>query len=152
MNTNKNIILLGISLLISFIIFKKYRAEENNYKEYYILQVGAYNNYDNVIKNTKTLENYMVYEENNMYKIFIGITKDNSVYKKLEKNYAKELNTFKKTMKINDKELEKKIENFDSVIKNTNDKSSLNIIIKEELKIFENFLNKKRKIWYHINS
>ncbi len=49
-------------------------------------------------------------------------------------------------MKINDKELEKKIENFDSVIKNTNDKSSLNIIIKEELKIFENFLNKKRKI------
>ncbi len=79
MNTKKIIILLGISLLFSFIIFKKYSAEENNYKEYYILQVGAYNNYDNVIKNTKTLDNFMVYEDINMYKIFIGFTKDNSV-------------------------------------------------------------------------
>ena len=39
-------------------------------------------------------------------------------------------------------EIENKINNFDKVIKNTDDKTNLNIIIKEELKILEKFLNK----------
>ena len=109
---------------------------------YNILQVGAYSNYDNVVKNTRELENYIVYEENNLYKIFIGITSDTEIYNKLVTTYASNLSTFKKTVKINNEEIENKINNFDKVIKNTDDKTNLNIIIKEELKILEKFLNK----------
>jgi len=142
MNIKKIVILLIIALFFSSIIYFKYNKEENTAKEYYILQVGAYSNYDNVVKNTRELENYIVYEENNLYKIFIGITSDTEIYNKLVTTYASNLSTFKKTVKINNEEIENKINNFDKVIKNTDDKTNLNIIIKEELKILEKFLNK----------
>lgn len=142
MNIKKIVILLIIALFFSSIIYFKYNKEENITKEYYILQVGAYSNYDNVVKNTRDLENYIVYEENNLYKIFIGITSDTEIYNKLVTTYASNLSTFKKTVKINNEEIENKINNFDKVIKNTDDKTNLNIIIKEELKILEKFLNK----------
>ena len=142
MNIKKIVILLIIALFFSSIIYFKYNKEKNIAKEYYILQVGAYSNYDNVVKNTRELENYIVYEENNLYKIFIGITSDTEIYNKLVTTYASNLSTFKKTVKINNEEIENKINNFDKVIKNTDDKTNLNIIIKEELKILEKFLNK----------
>ena len=70
---NKKIILgvVIISLIFSIFIFKKYKASENSYKTLYVIQVGAYKDYENVIKNTRNFDNYIVYEENNLYKIFI---------------------------------------------------------------------------------
>lgn len=144
MNIKKIVVLLSIALFFSFLIFKKYNANENEYKEYYILQVGAYSNYDNVIKNTRDLENYIIYEEENLYKIFIGITGNKSIYDELVNIYAPNIKTFKKVIKLKNEEIENKIENFDKIIENTNDLTKLNMIIKEELKILEKFLNKTK--------
>lgn len=144
MNNKKIVVLLAIALFFSFLIFNKYNAKENKTKEYFILQVGAYSNYDNVIKLTKNLENYIVYKEDNLYKIFIGITTDTNVYEKLVNIYAKDINVFKKVIKIKNEELENKILNFDKVLKTTDKKGNINIIIKEELKLLENFLNKNK--------
>lgn len=143
-------IILGIALLFSCIIYIKYKNNDKGTNEYYILQVGAYKNYDNVIKKTREYENYIIYEEDDLYKIFIGITKDNELYDKLSKIYANNSNTFKKVIKIRDEEFETKIKNYDKVINKTDDKTNLNIIIKEELKLLEKLLNKQEKIWYHM--
>lgn len=142
-NIKKIASIVGLTLLFSFVIFKAYNAEEENYTTLYIIQIGAYKSYDNVIKNTRTLENYIIRKEEDLYKIYIGITFNEEVYNKLISLYSEKHDTFKKTLKITDKEFIEKIENYDKVILNTNKINNINIIIKEELKLFDNFLNKK---------
>lgn len=142
-NIKKITIFLSIPLLFSIIIYKTYKKEPVKYKELYIIQTGAYKNYDNVVKNTKNLNNYIVYNEDDLYKIFIGLTLEEEVFNKLQKYYGENHETYKKTINITDKEFIKKISEYDRVIKNSNNKNNLNIIIKEELKLLDKFLNKK---------
>lgn len=142
-NIKKIASIIGITLLFSFVIFKAYNAEEEKYRILYIIQIGAYKSYDNVIKNTRTLENYIIRKEGDLYKLYIGITFNEEVYNKLTSLYGEKHDIFKKTLKITDKEFIEKIEDYDKVILNTNKINNINIIIKEELKLFDNFLNKK---------
>lgn len=142
----KNIgLILIITLIFSLIIFKHYNAKETEYEELYILQIGAYKNYDNVIKNTLELENYIIYQEKDLYKIFIGITMDDEIFDKLKTIYADNITTFKKVIKTNDEKFIRNIKDYDELIKNTNDSKSLNLIIKEELKELNKLLNKNNK-------
>lgn len=141
---NKKIILgvVIISLIFSIFIFKKYKASENSYKTLYVIQVGAYKDYENVIKNTRNFDNYIVYEENNLYKIFIGLTFDKNIYDKLINIYVKDNSSFQKEIKITNDEFIKNINTYDTLIKNTNDKERLNLIIKEEMKLLNKLLKK----------
>lgn len=140
---NKKIIIgvVVISLIFSFFIFKKYKANENSYKTLYIIQVGAYKDYENVIKNTRNFDNYIVYEEDNLYKIFIGLTFDKNIYDKLINIYVKDDNSFRKEIKITNDDFIKNINTYDTLIKNTSDKERLNLIIKEEMKLLKDLLN-----------
>ena len=108
MNIKKISLILLIALFFCFIVFKHYKAADKNYEEIYIIQVGAYKNYDNIIKVTKNLDNYLIYEEDNLYKIFIGLSTNEEVFNKLTDTYAKEMKIFKKTLKITNKDFEKK--------------------------------------------
>jgi len=141
---NKKIILgvVIISLIFSIFIFKKYKASENSYKTLYVIQVGAYKDYENVIKNTRNFDNYLVYEENNLYKIFIGLTFDKNIYDKLINIYVKDNSSFQKEIKVTNDEFIKNINTYDTLIKNTNDKERLNLIIKEEMKLLNKLLKK----------
>lgn len=150
-NIKKIGLLLLIALFFSFIIFKHYEGKTQTYYEFYIIQVGAYENYDNVIKKTKEFDNYIIYQENNLYKIFIGVTCNDKIYEELINTYSKNKTTYKKIIKTTDEELIKAIKNYDSIIKNTKNKNDLNIIIKEELKLLNKLLSKKTKEWYHVN-
>lgn len=144
MNIKKFSLLLLIALFFGFIIFKKYKATDKNYEEIFILQVGAYKDYENVTKVTKNYENYIVYEEDGLYKLFIGVSTNNETYNKLINIYASNIKTFKKTLKITDKEFIRKLKEYDELIKVTNKKENLNIIIKEELKLLKNILDKTK--------
>jgi hypothetical protein len=144
-NIKKIGLLIIVALFFSFIIFKKYKGSTENYYKFHIIQVGAYKNYDNVIKKTKEFENYIIYEEDNLYKIFIGVTTDIKTYDELVKTYSNGNNTFKKTIKTTDEKFIKTIKNYDEIIKNTKNKNESNLIIKEELKLLDKLLSKKQK-------
>ena len=142
MNKKKILGVVIISLIFSIFIFKKYKASENSYKTLYVIQVGAYKDYENVIKNTRNFDNYIVYEENNLYKIFIGLTFDKNIYDKLINIYVKDNSSFQKEIKVTNDEFIKNINTYDTLIKNTNDKERLNLIIKEEMKLLNKLLKK----------
>ena len=129
-------------IIISIIIYKSYSAKSNDYTEIYIIQIGAYESYDNVIKNTRNLENYLIWNEDNLYKIYVGLTLNDDIYNKILKKYNITGTPFKKTLKITDSKLIKSIENYDEILKNTDNKNNMNMVIKEELKLLENFLHK----------
>ena len=136
MNCKKIIIPIILSLCFFLLIYKKYKNKKVEYKEIYILQVGAYKSYDNVINKTKYLDNYIIYKENDLYKIFLGVSLNNNTYNKLE-NFYNEDSTFKKVIKISNEEYINNLKKYDTLINETNDKELLNTIIKKELRELE---------------
>mgnify|MGYP000471352687 FL=1 len=136
MNYKKIIIPIILSLCFFLLIYKNYKNKKVEYKEIYILQVGAYKSYDNVINKTKYLDNYIIYKENDLYKIFLGVSLNNNTYNKLE-NFYNEDSTFKKVIKISNEEYINNLKKYDTLINETNDKELLNTIIKKELRELE---------------
>ena len=136
MNYKKIIIPIILSLCFFLLIYKNYKNKKVEYKEIYILQVGAYKSYDNVINKTKYLDNYIIYKENDLYKIFLGVSLNNNTYNKLE-NFYNEDSTFKKVIKVSNEEYINNLKKYDTLINETNDKELLNTIIKKELRELE---------------
>lgn len=132
---NKKILLIFIvlSIILSITLYKKYKSN-TSYNKYYILQVGAYKDINNISKVTKNYNNYIVYKEDNLYKIFIGVTKDIDIYNRLVDTYSDKTSSFKKEIIINDTNFNKKISEYDNLINKIDKTSDLDIIIKSELK------------------
>lgn len=139
----KKIYLLAviIALLFSCGIYSLSKYKKNENKVAYLLQIGAYQNYDNALEFAKKLDSYTIKSENNLYKIIVGITMNDEVYNKLISYYGSDYETYKKTIKIEDKNLEKTIKMYDSVLKSLEDKEDINLILKEELKYIDNIKN-----------
>ncbi len=132
-----------ISVCFYYFIYSKYNKKEDNYTKVYLLQVGAYENYDNVVNVSKDYENYIVIKEDNLYKLLIGVTESEEVFDKFVKLYIKENKDYlKRDIKLTNKELEKNINKYDIVIKNTENIKEINLVVKEGLKEIKDFINK----------
>lgn len=140
MNKKIVLIIVLISLIFFSIIFKKYKTDFDDFETLYLLQIGAYKNYDNVAKNTRDLENYIVHEEDDLYKIFVGASLSEEVIETLIHTYQIN-NSYKKELKLKDYELINKLEKYDKIIKSVENKEALDKVIKEELKILEKYLS-----------
>ena len=103
MNKKIFFVVLILSLAFSFLIYKNYSADTDEYKSVYLIQVGAYKDYNNAVLASKNYSNSIIRKEGELYKIFIGATRNEDVYKKIVKIYLKEDNTFMKEIRISDK-------------------------------------------------
>lgn len=140
---NKKIIFLLISVsifLVSFITIK-YFENKCSYVTYYILQEGAFKNYNGVIKTTRNYNNYVISKEDELYKIYIGVTLDKEVYNKLISMYSKTSSTYMKKVNINNKEFYNKVRTYDNLIKNSDNLKEVDLIVKEELKLLKKILD-----------
>lgn len=111
-------ILLGI-IFASFLILK-YKNKDIDVlstETVYLLQIGAYQNYENVVKVTKTLPSYVIIEEDGKTKIIVGITKDNNNLEKLKKNYE---NIYIREEQIDNKEFLDYLTKYDYLLNETN--------------------------------
>lgn len=101
----------------------------------YLIQSGAYSSYDNM-RASAVNYSYIYYEEDNLYKIIIGITKSKDNINKIKEVYGEGVivNTY-----YNDDELlNSKIIEYDRKLNNTND-------LEEEKKIIIEMLNLYKK-------
>lgn len=140
---NKKIIFLLISIsifLVSFITIK-YFENKCSYVTYYILQEGTFKNYNGVIKTTRNYNNYVISKEDELYKIYIGVTLDKDVYNKLISMYSKTSSTYMKKVNINNKEFYNKVRTYDNLIKNSDNLKEVDLIVKEELKLLKKILD-----------
>lgn len=143
MNKKIILILIIITCLFSCSIFGLYKRKSVVKNKYYLLQVGAYKNYGRVSKKTKEYENYLVLKEEDLYKLYIGVTKDNEVYKKLVNLYTNTSSIYKKEISLSNQKFDDTLTKYDSLIKNSEDIKEINLIIKSELKFLEEMLAKK---------
>lgn len=143
MNKKFLLILIIITCLFSCSIFGLYKRKSVVKNKYYLLQVGAYKNYDSISKKTKEYENYLVLKEEDLYKLYIGVTKDKEVYKKLVNLYASTSSIYKKEITLYNQKFDDTLTKYDSLIKNSEDIKEINLVIKSELKFLEEMLAKK---------
>lgn len=143
MNKKFLLILIIITCLFSCSIFGLYKRKSVVKNKYYLLQVGAYKDYDSISKKTKEYENYLVLKEEDLYKLYIGVTKDKEVYKKLVNLYASTSSIYKKEITLSNQKFDDTLTKYDSLIKNSEDIKEINLLIKSELKFLEEMLAKK---------
>lgn len=100
----------------------------------YLIQAGAYSNYDNMVNNT-LLSNYIYYQDDGMYKSIIGFTLNKDNIDKIKKTYSGEVIVTEYYSK--DQTLNKKISDYDNKIIETNDDNEIKNIVFEMLELYK---------------
>lgn len=100
----------------------------------YLVQSGAYSSYDNMRSNTIGY-NYVYYEEDELYKTVIGITKNKENIDKIKKVYDGEV--IISEYYIEDELLNSKIIEYDNMLKKEEDNDKIKEIVIEMLNLYK---------------
>lgn len=104
---------------------------------FYFLQQGIYTNSYSLKNNTKHLTNKIIDKSNNKYYVYVAITKDKDIADKIIKIYKnKGISLIKKEKYLKSKEFSNSVDQFDILVKDTNEEDE--IITIEEV-ILENY-------------
>ena len=100
----------------------------------YLLQTGAYSDYNKMRTNSLSYD-YAYYEESGMYKTIIGITQDKNNINKIKKAYGDDIVVSKYV--INDLNLFNKIKEFDLKLEKEDDSKKINELVLSMLKLYD---------------
>lgn len=137
----KTILTIVLAILIGFtfgfFFLKKFTpktiSEVSNIKsQVYAFQIGVYKNKDNATKNATT-NNSIVVEDNNLYRVYIALLKDQTLIDNLKKYYDSiGLNYYLKAINVSDN-TENIINNYELLLNNC-DSSNYDMILSSMLK------------------
>ena len=137
----KTILTIVLAILIGFtfgfFFLKKFTpktiTEVSNIKsQVYAFQIGVYKNKDNATKNANT-NNSIVVEDNNLYRVYIALLKDQTLIDNLKKYYDSiGLNYYLKAINVSDS-TENIISNYELLLNNC-DSSNYDMILSSMLK------------------
>ena len=143
----KIIFFIGIGFLLGEIVFgKKIETikQLDNKDTYYFLQEGIYNNKKLLKENCKYLNDKIIEKHNNKYYVFIAITKDLSILKKIKEIYEKAgINTIIIQKNISSDSFSENLNQLDYLIKNTKDDEQILLIEKVILANYEEMIKKE---------
>lgn len=136
---------LGNFLLKQYKDYKSLTVSSNG-EEVYFFEYGVYNTLNDMENNTINLENYIYKVENNKYYVYIGITKATNNIEKLKKHFKNlGYNVELKLYYIKNEEFINILNNFDLVIKDTDDSIVLSSVICQILQKYEEIINNGNK-------
>ena len=130
----KKIIIKGIIFIIIGFILGNYLfgnklellKKRNNYEIYYFLQEGVYSSKENLNNNLKRLSQKVIDYKDNKYYVYIGITKDKKVSNKIKKIYEKQgFKIYEKELLIESSYFSSNVDQFDLLIKSTNNEDEI---------------------------
>ena len=114
-------------------IYDKKLSDDINGQKIYLIQAGAYSTYDNMVNHT-LLSNYIYYEdEDGLYKSIIGVTEDYDNIEKIKSTYKD--NVLISEYYSKDKELNKKIKEYDEKIKKASNEEEIKKLVLEMLNL-----------------
>ena len=116
-------------------IYDKELESEISGEKIYLIQAGAYSNYDNMVKNT-SLNNYVYYkDEDGLFKSIIGITENKNNIEKIKNTYSNEViisEYYSKNTSLNNK-----IKEIDKQIEKTEKKEEIQELVLKVLKLYK---------------
>lgn len=140
--------ILGAILIGVFIGKYVYNGYQNETKEafkdmnenIYLLQYGVYSSNDSMVENTKNLKDYFYYIENNKYHVIIGVTMDKDLKDKIKNVNSIDNDIYIKKVSINNDEFIESLKQYDNLIKNTEDKTTILTAEKQILSKYEELI------------
>jgi len=106
----------------------------------YLLQSGAYSSYDSMRANTTSYD-YIYYEEDDLFKTIIGLTKNKDNIEKIKNAYGKEVQV--SSFYIDNTKLNSKIIQYDNMLLKEEDNVKIQEIAIEMLKLYKEEKNIK---------
>lgn len=139
---NKKFILSIIIVIILGIISAKsvYSLSNsiNDKNIYYFLQLGVYDDIDTLNNDTKNIDDKLVLKEDRKYSVYVGISRNKNNLKKISNLYANlGYNLLIKSKKVINEEFKVNLEQFDKLLKNTNDLEELKKIMSVVLSSYQ---------------
>ena len=134
-----------IGIAIGKYIYSSYKEEtletfKSNDADIYLLQYGVYKDENVMIENTKKLKNYFYYKEENGYHVIIGITKNKNLKQKIVDSYKITENIYMKRVNIDNSEFVTLLDQYDNLIKDTDDKTTIFNAQKQVLSKYEELI------------
>lgn len=106
----------------------------------YLVQSGAYSSYDSMRANTTSYD-YVYYEEDDLFKTVIGVTKNEKNIEKIKRIFNGDVIVSK--YYIDDQKLNDKIIKFDNMLLEENDNNNIKEIVIEMLNLYKGGVDKK---------
>lgn len=104
----------------------------------YFVQYGVFSTLDSLENNTINLQNYVYNKENNLYHVYVGITKLKSNAEKILEHYKKEgYDLIIKEYSITNSKFLELLNNYDEILKNTTDDIAISSVINQVLIKYE---------------
>lgn len=127
-----------LGCMCGLVVYKIYFTDnmlsyENN--TIYLLESGEYSSYDNMRANTIS-NNYIYYEEDNLYKTVLGITTSLDNIDKIKNIYDN--NLIVSSYYCNDNTLNSKLIEYDKKLINTTNEEEIKSIIIDMLNLYKN--------------
>lgn len=104
----------------------------------YFIQYGVFTSLENLEENTISLENYIYNKQDNLYYVYVGITKEKENAEKIVKFYKNlGYEAIIKEFEITNKDFLNQLVNYDEILKNTKDETAISSIISQVLIKYE---------------
>jgi len=104
----------------------------------YFLQAGAYNNKESSLNDLKDIDNKIIIKENDKYYMYIGITADIKIAKRIKNMYKnKNIELYIKEKDITNTSFKLELEQYDILLKNAKTFDEVNAIFKTVLATYE---------------
>lgn|SRR5574344_1731944 len=124
-----------IGIYLGKVVIDGYKSKEslqtvfNDSEKYYVIEQGVYSSMDELKQNTSKLTYYIYNEEDGLFYVYLGITKNKDNQKKLS-SYFKELGyeVHEKEIFLDNKNFSNVINDYDEMLKKTTDKNAIKTI------------------------
>ena len=104
----------------------------------YFIQYGTFSNLKELEDNTINLQNYVYNEQDNLYYVYVGITKLKENAEKIVKHYNNlGYEVIIKEFEISNKNFIDVLNNYDEVLKSTDDETTISSIVNQVLSKYE---------------
>ena len=105
-------------------------SDKNDKNSYYFLQLGVYDSLNTLEEDTKNIDDKLVLKEGKNLYVYVGISKDKNSLKKLSSLYNNlGYNLLIKSKKVINEEFKVNLEQFDKLLKNSDDLEELKKIM-----------------------
>ena len=143
----KYLLTFVIALIIGFFLSNFFLKQYDDFKgikvsnkgeTLYFIQYGVFSTLESLEENTIALQNYVYNKQDDLYYVYVGITKLKENAEKIV-NYYKNIGneTIIKEYGITNKNFLEQLVNYDTVLKNTNDETAISSIINQVLVKYE---------------
>ena len=143
----KYLLTVSSALIIGFFLLKFFLKQYDEYKgikvsnsvdNLYFIQYGVFSSLESLEENTISLQNYVYNKQDDLYYVYVGITKIEDNSKKIVEFYNKlGYEVIIKKFNITNKKFVDLLNNYDEILKNTDDETALAAIINQTLIKYE---------------